>query len=94
MWFHDRMWHEHENGELKFSETSARANFSIITPPTPLNFFGLKVLPLDQLRNAFAQLFLDNEHIFWCIFSDVSIDEVIILIKKKWSLKSNFRFFE
>ena len=28
-------------------------------------FFGLKFLPLDQLPNAFAQLFLDNEDIFW-----------------------------
>ena len=26
--------------------------------------FGLKFLPLDQLPNAFAQLFLSNEHIF------------------------------
>ena len=27
-------------------------------------FFSLKFLPLDQLPNAFAQLFLDNEDIF------------------------------
>ena len=30
----------------------------------PLGFFGLKFSPLDQLPNAFAQLFLDNEDIF------------------------------
>ena len=29
-----------------------------------LGFFILKFLPLDQLPNAFAQLFLDNEDIF------------------------------
>ena len=29
-----------------------------------LGFFSLKFLPLDQLPNAFAQLFLDNEDIF------------------------------
>ena len=29
----------------------------------PLGFFGLKFLPLEQLPNAFAQLFLDNEDI-------------------------------
>ena len=28
-----------------------------------LDYFGLKFLILDQLRNAFAQLFLNNEHI-------------------------------
>ena len=33
--------------------------------PTPLGFFGLKLLPLDQLPTAFAQLFLDNKDIFW-----------------------------
>ena len=33
-------------------------------PPSPLGFFSLKFLPLDQLPNAFAQLFLDNEDIF------------------------------
>ena len=27
-------------------------------------FFSLKFLPLDQLRNAFAQLSLDNKDIF------------------------------
>ena len=27
-------------------------------------FFGLKFVLLDQLPNAFAQLFLDNENIF------------------------------
>ena len=31
---------------------------------TSLGFFGLKFLPLDQLPNAFAQLFLANEDIF------------------------------
>ena len=31
----------------------------------PLGVFGLKFLPLDQLPNAFAQLCLDNEDIFW-----------------------------
>ena len=30
----------------------------------PPRFFGLKSLPLDQLPNAFAQLFLDNKKIF------------------------------
>ena len=30
-----------------------------LTPP-PLGIFGLKFSPLDQLPNAFAQLFLDN----------------------------------
>ena len=30
----------------------------------PLGFFSLKFLPLDQLPNAFAQLFHDNEDIF------------------------------
>ena len=30
----------------------------------PLVFFSLKFLPLDQLPNIFAQLFLDNEDIF------------------------------
>ena len=33
--------------------------------PPPLGFFSLKFLPLDQMPNAFAQLFLDNEDIFW-----------------------------
>ena len=32
--------------------------------PQTLQFFGLKVFPLDQLPNAFAQLFTANEHIF------------------------------
>ena len=32
--------------------------------PPPLVFFGLKFSPLDQLPNAFAQLFLDYEDIF------------------------------
>ena len=31
----------------------------------PLGSFSLKFLPLDQLPNAFAQLYLDNEDIFW-----------------------------
>ena len=30
----------------------------------PFGFFSLKFLPLDQLPNASAQLFLDNEDIF------------------------------
>ena len=30
----------------------------------PLGFFSLKFLPLDQLPNAFTQLFRDNEDIF------------------------------
>ena len=30
----------------------------------PLGVFSLKFLTLDQLPNAFAQLFLDNEYIF------------------------------
>ena len=30
----------------------------------PLGFVGLKFLPLDQLQNGFAQLFLDNEDMF------------------------------
>ena len=34
-----------------------------VEPPSFV-FFGLKFLPLDQLPNAFAQLFLDNEYIF------------------------------
>ena len=34
------------------------------TPPH--DFFGPKVLPFDQLwKYAFAELFLNNEHIFW-----------------------------
>ena len=33
--------------------------------PHPLGYFSLKFLPLDQLPKAFAQLFLDNEDIFW-----------------------------
>ena len=32
--------------------------------PPPLVFSGLKFSPQDQLANAFAQLFLDNEDIF------------------------------
>ena len=31
---------------------------------TPLGVFGLRFLSLDQLPNAFSQLFLDNEDIF------------------------------
>ena len=30
----------------------------------PLGFFSLQFLRLDQLQNAFSQLFLDNEDIF------------------------------
>ena len=41
---------------LKRSRGEGSAN-----PPSS-RFFGLKTL--DQLRNAFAQLFLDNENIF------------------------------
>ena len=32
--------------------------------PPPLGLFGPKFSSLDQLPNAFAQLFLDNEDIF------------------------------
>ena len=56
----------------------------------PLGFFSLKFLPLDQLLNDFAQLFLDNEDIFCHSLDDVSINDVIILIDGKWSLLSNF----
>ena len=56
---------------------------SFIPPPHP-RIFDLKYLPLDQLPNAFVQLFLDSEDIF---------DDVIILIDEKWSLLSNFQFF-
>ena len=35
-------------------------------PPPPLNFLAKSFsLELYQLPNAFAQLFFDNEHIFW-----------------------------
>ena len=40
------------------------AGGGVVDPP-PFVFFSLKFLPLDQLPNAFAQLFLDNEDIFW-----------------------------
>ena len=33
-------------------------------PPPFRLFYGLKFLPLDQLQNAFAQLFLDNGYVF------------------------------
>ena len=36
-----------------------------VDPPPPHGFLVFKFLPLDQLPNAFAQLFLDNEDIFW-----------------------------
>ena len=48
---------------LKRSKEGRRGGGAIRRPP-PLIFFGLKILPHDQLRNVFAQLFLDNEHIF------------------------------
>ena len=37
---------------------------SLNFPPPALGFFSLKFLHLDQLPNAFVQLFLDNEYIF------------------------------
>ena len=49
----------------------------VVEPPPPVGFFSLKFLSFDQLPNSFAQLFLDNG------LSDVSIDDVIILINGK-----------
>ena len=60
-----------------------------VDPPPPTVFLVFKFLPLDQLPNTFAQLFLDNEDIFWH-----KLNDVIILLDGKWSLLSNFQFFE
>ena len=43
--------------------TQSRGAENTFSPP-PLVFFRLKLLPLDQLPIAFAQLLLDNEDIF------------------------------
>ena len=45
-------------------------------------WFGTNLL-LDQLQNAFVQLFLDGERIFWHLLSNVSADGVIIKIMEK-----------
>ena len=49
---------------LRIRLTLKLAGGWLVEPP-PVGFFSLKFLPLDQLPNAFAQLFLDNEDIFW-----------------------------
>ena len=58
----------------KFNGTQGGA---VLLNPLPLGFFGLTFLPLDQLPNAFAQLFLDKEHLLPLV--DVSIDDVILI---------------
>ena len=42
----------------------------------PFDFFGLKYERLDQIPKALAQLFLDNEYMFWQLLNDVTIDDV------------------
>ena len=47
---------------IRWILTLKLAGGGFVEPP---RFFSLKFLPLDQLPNAFAKLFLDNEDIFW-----------------------------
>ena len=52
------------NGEKDINPRSLKGGGANGRPP-PLDFFGLKSERLDQLPNALAQLFLDNEYMFW-----------------------------
>ena len=47
-----------------FTLTLKLVGGGFVNPPNSF-FFGINFLPLDHLPNTFAQLFLDNEDIFW-----------------------------
>ena len=49
----------------------------LISNGPSLDIFGLKSERRDQLPIALAQLFFDNEYMFWYYLNDVIIEDVI-----------------
>ena len=62
-------------------------------PPPLLEFFGFKILLLNRLLKALAQLFLVCEHIFWHQLSDVIGNDIIAKSHAICVLTAKSQFF-